>query len=106
MNRYWPGVLFVACLCGQTGGNTKNDAKLPDGPAKALTQRVCAPCHGLENVVRARMTKDRWGQVVDDMVSRGATASDAEIDQIVDYLAANFGPVKPGPAKPREESKP
>jgi hypothetical protein len=101
MNRYWPGILFVACLYGQSSGNTKSDLKLPDGPAKALTERVCTPCHGLENVVRARMTRDRWGQVVDDMVSRGASATDAEVDQIVDYLAANFGP-----AKPKEESKP
>jgi hypothetical protein len=101
MSRCWPGLLFVACLCGQTTGNTKNDVKLPEGPAKALTERVCTPCHGLENVVRARMTKERWGQVVDDMISRGATATDTEADQIVDYLAANFGP-----AKAKEESKP
>jgi hypothetical protein len=101
MIRYWPGLLLVACLYGQTNGNRKNDVKLPDGPAKALTERTCTPCHGLENVARARMAKDRWGQVVDDMVSRGATATDTEIDQIVDYLAANFGP-----AKPKEESKP
>ena len=101
MSRCWPGLLFVACLCGQTTGNTKNDVKLPEGPAKALTERVCTPCHGLENVVRARMTKERWGRVVDDMISRGATATDTEADQIVDYLAANFGP-----AKAKEESKP
>jgi hypothetical protein len=81
-------VLAVACASAQ------NDFKLPDGPGKEVTQRVCTPCHGLENVVRARMTKERWSAVVDDMVSRGATATDAEIDQIVDYLAANFG--KPG----------
>ena len=106
MRRCWLGLLAAACLRGQTSGNSNRDVKLPDGPSKALTERVCTPCHGLENVVRARMTKERWGQVVDDMVSRGATATDAEVDQIVDYLAANFGPVKPGATKPKEESKP
>ena len=66
----------------------KGGVALPDGPGKELTERVCTPCHGLENVVRARMTKERWGSVVDDMVSRGATATDSEIDQIVDYQKA------------------
>jgi hypothetical protein len=93
--------IVSAGVFGQKDGNSKNDVALPDGPGKAVTERVCTTCHGLENVVRARMTKERWGAVVDDMVSRGATATDTEIDQIVEYLAANFG--RP---KPQEESKP
>jgi competence ComEA-like helix-hairpin-helix protein len=64
---------------------------LPDGPGKAVTERMCKPCHGLENVVREKRTKDRWTEVVDDMVSRGAQGTDAEIDQVIDYLTANFG---------------
>jgi competence protein ComEA len=64
---------------------------LPDGPGKAVTERMCKPCHGLENVVREKRTKDRWADIVDDMVSRGAQGTDAEIDQVIDYLTANFG---------------
>jgi len=64
---------------------------LPDGPAKATVEKMCAACHGLESVVRARMTKERWGKVVDDMVSRGAQGTDDEIEQVIDYLATNFG---------------
>jgi mono/diheme cytochrome c family protein len=63
---------------------------LPDGPGKAVVQGMCTPCHGLENVIRARMTKDRWGSVVDDMVSRGATGTDDEIHQVITYLSTNF----------------
>ncbi len=63
---------------------------LPDGPGKEVVEKMCTPCHGLENVTRARMTKERWGSVVDDMVSRGATGTDDEIDQVINYLAANF----------------
>jgi len=73
-----------------------NQVKLPDTPGRPLVEKVCTTCHALDNVVRARMTKQRWSAVVDDMVSRGATASDDEIEQIVNYLAANFG----APAKP------
>jgi competence protein ComEA len=64
---------------------------LPEGPGKAVTERMCKPCHGLENVVREKRTKDRWAEIVDDMVSRGAQGTDAEIDQVIDYLVANFG---------------
>jgi competence protein ComEA len=77
-------VLFL-CLTAAAAAQT-----LPDGPGKAVVERMCTPCHGLENVVRARMTKDRWGNIVDDMVSRGATGTDEEIDQVINYLAANF----------------
>jgi competence protein ComEA len=64
---------------------------LPEGPGKAVTERMCKPCHGLDNVVRERRTKDRWAEIVDDMVSRGAKGTETEIDQVIDYLAAHFG---------------
>jgi competence protein ComEA len=74
---------FAAVASGQT---------LPDGAGKAVTEKMCMPCHGLENVVKARLTKDRWAKEVDDMVARGATGTDDEIEQVINYLAANFGP--------------
>lgn len=77
---------LYCCLAASAAAQT-----LPNGPGKAVVERMCTPCHGLENVVRARMTKDRWGSVVDDMVSRGATGSDDEIDQVIAYLGTNFG---------------
>jgi len=64
---------------------------LPDGPGKAVVQRMCSQCHGLDSVVGARMTKDGWAAVVDDMVSRGANGSPEDIDRVIGYLAANFG---------------
>ena len=76
--------LFL-CLAVPVAGQT-----LPEGAGKAIVEKMCTPCHGLENVVRARNTKERWGSIVDDMVSRGAVGSDDEIDQVIAYLAANF----------------
>jgi competence protein ComEA len=38
-----------------------------------------------------RQTKEGWNATVDEMVSRGATGSDSEFDQIVAYLTKNFG---------------
>jgi competence protein ComEA len=65
---------------------------LPDGAGKTVTERMCKGCHGLDNVVRSRFTEDKWSEVVDDMVSRGAKGTDDEIDQVIKYLSAHFGP--------------
>ena len=64
--------------------------ELPAGPGKAAFERMCKQCHGVEGVVRAKMSRDRWATVVDDMLSRGAKGTDDEIEQVVDYLATNF----------------
>jgi competence protein ComEA len=64
---------------------------LPDGPGKAVVQRMCTSCHGIENVVRQRRTREGWENIVDNMLSRGATGTDEEVDQVVDYLTAHFG---------------
>jgi competence protein ComEA len=64
--------------------------KLPDGPGRAVFERMCTNCHGVESVVRSRNSQERWGEVVDDMVSRGAQGTDDEIESVIDYLAANF----------------
>jgi competence protein ComEA len=63
---------------------------LPGGPGKDVVEKVCTPCHGLQNVIKARMTKDRWAAVVDDMVAKGAEGTDDEMDKVTNYLAATF----------------
>ena len=65
---------------------------MPDGPGKAVTERICKDCHGIENVIRAKRTKEKWSEVVDEMVSRGAKGTDEEFDLVIDYLSAHFGP--------------
>ena len=64
----------------------------PDGPGNVETERMCKGCHPLENVIRARRTKDKWTEVVDNMVSRGAKGTDDEIELVIDYLSSHFGP--------------
>jgi competence protein ComEA len=59
---------------------------------KAVLERVCAKCHELETAVSQRNTRERWSAVVDDMVARGAEASDSDIEKIINYLAKNHGP--------------
>ena len=66
--------------------------QLPDGDGKQAVLKVCGNCHGLEVVVAGRRTASAWQQVVGEMVARGATGTDAELQAVTGYLATNFGP--------------
>jgi len=68
--------------------------ELPDGPGKELTKRMCSACHPITTVTGKRASKDQWGIIVDRMVGIGAKGTDDEIEAVIDYLAANFGPKK------------
>ena len=70
--------------------------QLPEGEGKALVQRVCTKCHGPTEIANARFSRERWNSTVDDMVSRGAAATDEELDKIVEYLSTNLGRTKIG----------
>jgi competence ComEA-like helix-hairpin-helix protein len=65
---------------------------LPDGKGKDLVEDRCSSCHGLDLLLAEHDSKAQWSQIVNEMVSRGATGSAEELATIVDYLAANFGP--------------
>jgi hypothetical protein len=64
---------------------------MPEAEGKAVVQRMCASCHTLESFLKTRRTAEKWGEVVDDMIGRGAVGSDEEIDVVIDYLSEHFG---------------
>jgi competence protein ComEA len=67
------------------------NASPQDDAAKELVERTCTMCHSMDGVKRLHNSQEQWSAVVDDMVSRGAEASDSEIAQIVDYLTKTQG---------------
>jgi hypothetical protein len=77
--------LPAAVLCLGWASQAQDDGK-------ALLERACTKCHGLTATLRQRNSRERWSTIVDDMIARGAEASDAELEKIIDYLAKNFGP--------------
>ena len=79
-------------LYAAMASSVQAQSTLPDGEGKTLVLRVCTGCHGIENITGFRISKERWSKEVDDMVARGAEGTDQELDQIVEYLAKNFGP--------------
>jgi cytochrome c5 len=64
----------------------------PAAPQRGLVVRTCAACHAPEIVVAKRHTADEWDEIIAKMVDRGAVATEAEQQQILDYLAKFFGP--------------
>ena len=64
---------------------------IPDGEGKDIVMKVCTPCHGTAEFAGRKLTRKEWDEKVDQMAARGARASDEEFDQIVNYLAKNFG---------------
>jgi glucose dehydrogenase len=67
-------------------------AVLPPGGAKALVDKTCGTgCHSVEVVTSQRMSAADWNAVVQNMVARGAQASDADVKAIVEYLGKTLG---------------
>lgn len=57
-----------------------------------MVQKACGSgCHSVEVVTSQRMTASEWAAIVQNMVSRGAPANDAEAKVIVEYLAKTLG---------------
>ena len=65
-----------------------------DETPKQTFQRVCIDCHGMEMVEGKHYSRDLWEETVEQMVRRGAQASDEDVQTIIDYLAANYAPTK------------
>jgi len=82
-------IVFPAALSFLHGQGPAGD--LPDSKDKVTLQRVCTSCHELDEVLGARRTELGWQQSVDDMISRGAEASDEEQAAVVAYLTKYFG---------------
>jgi competence ComEA-like helix-hairpin-helix protein len=62
-----------------------------DAETKKMVESTCTRCHTMVSTYRMRNTRERWAEIVDDMVSRGAEATDDEIERIIDFLTAHYG---------------
>jgi glucose dehydrogenase len=65
--------------------------QLPEGNGKDLVQRVCNSCHSVDLIASRRQSRDQWTGTVRRMAQHGASATDEQFNQIVDYLTNNFG---------------
>ena len=74
----------------QNGGGQDSHPKLPAGEGRDVMIRVCSQCHAPEQAADQQLDKAGWKDLVDQMASKGAEATEAEFEQIVQYLATAF----------------
>jgi mono/diheme cytochrome c family protein len=59
---------------------------------KALFERKCSVCHGLDRITARAETKERWKELIRDMQGRRPDwISDAEADKILEHLSRHHG---------------
>src|SRR5678815_745532 len=65
---------------------------LPEDKHRELYENVCGSCHGADKVIGEQRDRDGWAYTVRVMAQMGASsASEEELDQIVNYLVKYFG---------------
>lgn len=69
-------------------------AAFAPGPGREVTAAACGVCHAPVIITGKRFTGDKWAEVVDHMIDKGAQVKDADYDTIVDYLERSYGPGK------------
>ena len=73
-------------------GSKTADQDLPPGEGKDLLVSSCKGCHALTVVTSQRKTESGWTDTIVEMRNRGANGSDDDMEKILQYLTANFGP--------------
>jgi mono/diheme cytochrome c family protein len=65
---------------------------LPQGEGRDLVAVACTQCHALTPIVSQRDGPAGWRRYVYNMVLRGAQLRSSEVETVITYLSANFGP--------------
>ena len=78
--------------------------QLPPGPGKAVADRACLNCHAADMLRQQRLTQTQWGNELTKMAGWGSELKESEKDELLRYLAKNFGPdndrFEPIPVRP------
>ena len=64
--------------------------ELPAGPGKDTLVRICSKCHSPDNVIANGQDRAGWEDTITKMAGYGATGSDEEFTEILNYLEKNF----------------
>ena len=85
-------ILLTAGLgaAGQAGATQDAHPSLPPGDGRDVMIRVCSKCHDPEMAADQQFDEAGWKDLVDQMASKGADATEDQLQQIVRYLAKSF----------------
>jgi hypothetical protein len=71
---------------------------LPEGKGRDTVLKVCSGCHEASQAAALRLNRDGWSDLISNMRSMGAEATEAEFAEVLDYFSTNF-PADDGPAR-------
>jgi competence ComEA-like helix-hairpin-helix protein len=80
-----------ATPAGQATG-PQPPAKIED-PSTGLFVRMCNECHDAARIVSPRRTRADWEDILNKMIEKGASGSDADFENVFGYLQRNYGTV-------------
>ena len=60
-------------------------------PGREVFLKLCSDCHGIEDVIASRRSRDQWREVIDRMVDKGAAGTEDELAATLRYLLAAYG---------------
>ncbi|WP_299625976.1 hypothetical protein [Pelagibius sp.] len=84
-------LVIAATFCALLASPGSHAAGLPEAAGKDLVEAVCTSCHPVNRITRSSgYSHADWRELADTMVD--LSASPAEQDQILTYLAAQFPP--------------
>ena len=83
--------LFLALSAMALAADEKEAKALPDGKGKDVVAKSCIQCHGAATFRKQRKELGEWGDVVDDMIDRGAKVPADKVEEVVAYLTKQFG---------------
>ena len=93
MKRTTSVMIVAACAVAVLGGIATVRAQSPSqgaaeslAAAKAVFERICSGCHGLDRPLGKTFDQAGWEALVQRMKGNGAVVSEAERAQIVSYL--------------------
>ena len=101
MRKFIPAAAgFFASALLNFAAQAQQSNPFPAGEGRDTIAVACTQCHRAGPIVQLRMGEEGWRRQVYNMVLRGAQIRPDEIDDVVKYLATNFGPgvPVPGPA--------
>ena len=64
----------------------------PEGPGQATARTSCGACHSADISRQQRLTEKQWVATLDKMARWGAVVPADKRDELIAYLAKNFGP--------------
>ena len=105
MTRQPHSVLIVGMICLATAVAVRGSVEVPgfspgqqtpltafpEGTGREIVERICRDCHPAGDVLKHRESRFKWGVIVGEMVSEGASIREEEFEVIVSYLSVALG---------------